>query len=132
MNFSSLILILGSAVVHVVAHVAAVRHERRSRVYPDAEVDLARRQCVGYRLRRVDCPRSGREGEEEGISLGVHLYATLRLTRLAHDASMLGERIRVGLCAELAQKPRRSLDICEEERDCAGREVASHARGSSD
>ena len=41
---------------------------------------------------------------------------------------MLGERVRVCLCAELAQEPRRSLNVREEEGDGAGREIGSHAR----
>ena len=48
-------------------------------------------------------------------------------TRLAHDSSMLGERIRVGFCAEFAQELRRSLDVGEEKRDGAGRQFGSHA-----
>ena len=36
---------------------------------------------------------------------------------------MLGERLRVRLCAELAQEPGRALDVGEEEGDGAGREI---------
>jgi len=42
-------------------------------------------------------------------------------------AAVLGESVRVCLCVELAQKPRRSLNVSEEEGDRAGREIGSHA-----
>ena len=71
--------------------------------------------------------RRGWEREEEGVSLRVDLDAALGRARLAHDPPVLGERLRVGLCAELAQELRRSLDVGEEEGDGAGREVVSHA-----
>ena len=40
---------------------------------------------------------------------------------------VLGERLRVGLCAELVQQRRRAFDIGEEEGDGAGRKLGAHA-----
>jgi hypothetical protein len=40
---------------------------------------------------------------------------------------MLGERYCIALDAELVQEPRRALDVGEEERDGASREVFTHA-----
>ena len=70
---------------------------------------------------------SRREGEEERVALGVHLDAALGGARLPDQAAVLGERLRVCLCAELVQELRRALDVREEERDGAGREVVAHA-----
>ena len=39
---------------------------------------------------------------------------------------MLGQRFGVGVGAELVEQPRRALDVGEEERDRAGREVGAH------
>ena len=71
------------------------------------------------------------EGEEERVSLGVHLDAALITTRLPDDAAVLGELLRVRLRAELMQEPRRALHIGEEEGDGAGREILAHAPSSS-
>ena len=40
---------------------------------------------------------------------------------------MLGERLGVGVRAELVEQPRRALDVGEEERDRAGREIRAHS-----
>ncbi len=48
---------------------------------------------------------------EEGVSLGVYFDATLGGARLANNAAVLGERVRVSLCAELTQESRRSLHV---------------------
>ena len=48
--------------------------------------------------------RSGWERNEEGVSLRVYFDAALGGARLADDPAMLGERVRVCLCAELAQE----------------------------
>ena len=69
----------------------------------------------------------GREREEEGISLGVHLDAVLGGASLADDAAVLGKCVCVRLCSEFVQEPRRSLNVREEEGDGAGRKIGSHA-----
>ena len=113
--------------VHVISDVALVSHERRPRVQTDAQVDAAVREGVGDRLGGSYSAWSGREGEEEGVSLGVHLDAVLGRARLADDASVLGERVCVGLRAEFVEERRRSLYVGKEEGDGAGREVVTHA-----
>jgi len=40
---------------------------------------------------------------------------------------MLGERLGVGLSPQLAQEPRRALDVREEEGDGAGGKLGAHA-----
>jgi len=37
--------------------------------------------------------RSGAEGDEEGVALGVDLDALMALTRFSHHATMLGKRV---------------------------------------
>ena len=79
---------------------------------------------------RLGCSRGSRSGwerNEEGVPLRVYFDAAPGSARLADNAAMLGERVRVCLCAELAQKLRRSLNVSEEEGDGAGREIGSHA-----
>jgi protein-S-isoprenylcysteine O-methyltransferase Ste14 len=46
---------------------------------------------------------------------------------LADDVPVCGKRVRIGLCAQLVQELRRSLDVGEEEGDSAGRKPAMHA-----
>ena len=71
--------------------------------------------------------RRGREREEEGVTLRIDLDPALPGAGLADDAAVLGERIGVGLGAELVQELRRALDVGEEEGNGAGREVVAHA-----
>ena len=92
----------------------------RTRIGPGGE-------RLGQRLTQLKSARRGGEGEEEGVSLRVHLDAVVRGARLSDDSPVLGECFRVRLCAELVQQPRRSLNVREEEGDGAGREIASHA-----
>jgi hypothetical protein len=76
--------------MHVVSDVALRGHERGARVQADAQLDVAVSERVGHRLRSGHCAGGGREGEEEGVPLRIHLDAIPRSTRLADDASMLG------------------------------------------
>jgi hypothetical protein len=60
------------------------------------------------------------EGVEEGIALVIHLVARVAAERLAHDPPVLGERLPVGLLAQLVQEPGRALDVGEYQGDRAG------------
>ncbi len=71
-------------------------------------------------------PGRGGKREEERVALRVDLRAALLRTRLAHDSSVLGERRRVFLGAELVEKLGRAFDIGEEEGDGACGEIGSH------
>jgi hypothetical protein len=62
-----------------------------------------------------------REREEEGVALRVDLDSLARPERLADDAPVLGDQVRVAV-AEPFQEPGRALDVAEHERDCSGRE----------
>ena len=78
------------------------------------------RRCGG------ECGGRGREREEEGVALGIDLDPSLGGAGGADQSAMLRERFDVSVLAELAQEPRRALDISEEERDGAGRDVLAH------
>jgi hypothetical protein len=60
----------------------------------------------------------------KAVSLHLHLDPPVRRERVAQQPTMLGQRADVRLAAELAQHPRRALDIREEERHRAGRKLA--------
>src|SRR6476469_1500110 len=86
----------------------------RTRIGPDRRLTFGRR--------REGVPGAG-ESDEEGVALGVDLNAAVAGERLAQEAPVLGQCIRVGV-AELVQQLRRALDVGEEEGDSAGRERA--------
>jgi hypothetical protein len=109
--------------VDVDPDVALVRDQGLAGVEADPDADGAIRE-PGLRV------AGGRQGvgspserDEEGVALGVDLYAVVPLEGVAQHAPVLGERLRVGV-AELVHQPRRALDVGEEEGDGAGRELA--------
>ena len=112
--------------VDVGSDVALVGDERCPRVQPDPNADRPRGEPVRDRLRRLERPRRGGEGDEEGVPLRIDLDAAVRRARIPHHPPVLGERVRIRLGAELVQKPRRALDVGEEEGDRAGGEIAPH------
>jgi hypothetical protein len=68
------------------------------------------------------------EGDEERVALRVHLYAVVALEHRPHHPTVLGERVRVVRRTQSMQKPRRTLDIGEQERDRPGGEaLRAHA-----
>jgi hypothetical protein len=85
--------------VDVGADVAFFREERRAGVHAYPYVDRSRSE----RLRRLggglERTRRGRERIEEGVPLCVDLDAAVRGERLAQDAAVLGERLRIPLGA---------------------------------
>lgn len=74
---------------------------------------------------RPDRVRRPREGDEEGVTLRVDLRTAVRGDGFPDDAAMLGQVFRPGV-AEVARKPRRTLDVSEQEGDLAGRQLAGH------
>ena len=93
--------------------------------HPNADRTLDKRLLP--RTSRLKPVRRRLEHEEEGVALGVHLDAVLTGARLADHATVLGERHRVTVGAELVQEACRTLDVREDEGDGAGRKVLSHA-----
>jgi hypothetical protein len=64
--------------VHVGPDVALVGDERRAHVQPDANADRAGFEAGPDRRRCSERSRSGREGDEECVSLRVDLDAAVR------------------------------------------------------
>ena len=91
------------AQVDVVADVSLLGQVGRAGVKPHPYADRPRLERF---LRRPNCTESlrcGRKRDEERIALRVHLDPAVAGKRLAQKAPMLGERMGVGLGAELVQ-----------------------------
>ena len=73
---------------------------------------------------RLACTR---KCDEEGVALGIDFVAAVGGEGGPEQALMLGEHLRIAL-TKLLEKPRRPLDIGEEERDRAARQVSHAAR----
>ena len=112
--------------VDVVTHVPLARHQWRSRVQADAYMN--RTSCEPRRQLAGGCQgtRSGRKRDKTGVTLRAHLHSAVLSARLPNDTPMLAERIRVALRTELAQQPRRTLDVREQERHGPSRQLDSH------
>ena len=108
--------------VNVEADVAFFREERRSRVERHAHAHRSRRESRLSVGRRPEGTGGGRERDEEGVALRVHLDPATCDERFAQDAPMLREHVRVSL-AQLVQQPGRALDVGEQKRDGAGRKL---------
>ena len=72
--------------------------------------------------------RRGREGDEEGVSLRVHLNATVCVERTPQDTAVRGERLGILSRAQVLGQPCRALNIGEQEAHGSGREIAIHGR----
>ena len=110
----------------VLADIALPTDVRAPGMHAHAHADRTGRQRPLGLAGGLDRLGRRRERNEERVPLSVDFDAAPRSARLADDATMLGERVGICLCAELAQKPRRSFYVGEEEGDGAGRKVVSH------
>ena len=101
------------------AYVTLVGEYRLTGVHADPYSDAAALKRL-LRLCR-SCQRIGGtgEGNEERVALSVDLDTVMAGERLPQHDSMLGQRIGVR-GAELMEKPRRTLDVGEQERDGPG------------
>ncbi len=102
--------------------VAFVGHLRLPGVDAHANADLAaaERLAGGGRGRdRIGCSR---EGDEEGVALGVDLDAVVPGERSSQRGAVFGEEIGVP-GAVFLKEPGRAFDVREEEGDGAGREI---------
>ena len=105
------------------ADVPLAGDDRLARVHADADADRARFERVA--TRGGGCHRVGRasEGDEERIALRVDLDARVPLEYVAECTPVLCEQIGVP-GAVLVEQARRPLDVGEEERDRAPRQLA--------
>ena len=114
--------------VDICADVPLGRPDRGARVDPDADPDGAGSQGTTAILGGLERAVRRREREEEGVALGVDLYAAVTSEGLPQHATVLGEQVRVGGLAEPVQQSGRTLDIGEQKRDSSGRQVGAHHR----
>ena len=109
--------------VHIDPAVLAIDNQRLTRVQAHSHAERALRErrlclrCPSDRLTRA-CKR-----DEEAITLRVDLHAMLRDHRTSDKPPELGESRPVPLRTNLLQHRRRPLDIGEQQRDRAGRQL---------
>ncbi len=128
-------------------NLAAVADRRDARALVDVEPDVALLGQPGLagvethsRLDGAACEgalavtgsgdgvRGPREGDEEGIALGIDLDAVVLGDGRAKQPAVLVKRLCI-VVTELVQELRRALDVGEEERNYTGREIAWHGHG---
>ena len=116
--------------VHVDADVTLSSQDRLAGMDAHPHADrLGRQRVLGLARREQRLPRVG-EGDEEGVALRVDLDPAVRRERRSQRAPVLSQRVCVPLGAQLVQQRGRALDVGEQERDGAGRQIA-HQRASS-
>jgi len=93
---------------------------------PDRDPDRPVCECAPSLLGRGYRRGRRRERDEERVALRVHLHTAILCERFPQHVPVLRKRVGIPL-AKLAQKPRRRLDIREEERHRARRELAHNA-----
>ena len=113
--------------VNIDSDIALLRQERLACVESNSHANWTF-QCA-LRIRgRSERLAGTREGNEEGIALGVHLDTTVPRERIAQRVSMRCKLIRVCV-TELVQQTRRALDVREQEGDGAGWKISRrHSR----
>ncbi len=116
--------------------VATLRRDRLTRVQPHAHLDLG---PVGPRMRqqrelalhrREHCLPSAGEGDEEGIALRVDLVTAVGCEGGSQQPLMVGKQFGVAL-AELLDQARRTLDVREQKRDRAARQLRHRRKRDS-
>ncbi len=112
--------------VDVLADVALVGDVRSAGVHAHPEPDRALAEVLDDPRSRPYRSRSGREGEEERVALGVDLHPVVRGGRGPHQPPVLEQRRGVRLGPELVQQPRRALDVGEQERHRPRRQPLAH------
>jgi hypothetical protein len=114
--------------MHVLAHVALRRHDRRPRVEPHADPHRPGRERTLARLRGTDRSLGVAEGVEERIALRIHFDAGGGREGSTQQTAVLGQSLGVLLGPELVQERGRALDVGEEEGDAVAGKVAAHSR----
>jgi hypothetical protein len=112
--------------MHVDPDVVPAHHPRLARVQPDPDLHPrpARPGAPGEpplrRNRRTRGIAGAREDDEERVALRAQLVTAVRRDGAADDPAVLVKDVGVAF-AKVLEKPRRALDIAEQQRDCAGR-----------
>ena len=114
--------------VHIEADVLRWVERRFAGVDPDADADGAGIEFLHRFGHRVDGGLGGGERVEEGVAFVVDLVSVEARARRAHDAAVLGERVSVGVGAELLEQPSGSFNVGEHHRHRPGR-LLHHSHG---
>ena len=107
---------------------AGVHPHPHAQLGADGPLVRGKRALRGRRGR--GCVARAGEDVEAGVPLGVHLLAPVRSERLAQQPTVLGEDRAVAV-AQLLQQVRGTLDVAEEERHGAGRELGHAIHGAA-
>jgi hypothetical protein len=102
--------------------VAFFGHLRLSGVDAHANADLAAAERLAGDGRGRDCVGCSREGDEEGVALGVDLDAVVLGERSSQRGAVFGEEIGVP-GAVFLKEPGGAFDVREQKGDGAGREI---------
>jgi hypothetical protein len=86
--------------VEVYADIALLGEKWRPRVHANAHLNRPGRERLDHLPRSRKRTRRGREGDEEGVALRVHLDPVVSRAGLADHPPVLGERFGVSLGAE--------------------------------
>ena len=111
----------GSA-VDVHADVALVAHNRLAGVHTHPNADRSLGEALLSRTGRGDSVGRPGEGNEERVTLRVHLDTAMARTCVAQPSTVLREHFRVTI-SELVQQAGRTLDVREEQRDRPARQL---------
>jgi hypothetical protein len=111
--------------VHVDSDVSLVRQPRLTRMQSHANPDRAVRERALAVRGGGDRIGSSAEGDEERVTLRVHLDAVVIGERRPESPPMLVQRLLITV-AELMQQSRRALDIRKQQRHYAGWEISRH------
>jgi len=99
---------------------------RRPGVDPDAHANWSSGKHLLRFRGRGKCSRRSRERDEERVALGIHFDTVVARERLTQGATMLRQRVCIGIGAQTLQEPRRALDVGEDKRDGSGRKFPLH------
>ncbi len=100
------------AQMHVLTHVALA-----GGVQPHAHAEGTRGESLLSTPSGVERLLGGWEGDEEGVTLRVHLHATMVGEGLPQQPPVLGQSLGVALGPQFVQQPGGALDVGEEEGD---------------
>ena len=113
------------ALVHVDPDVSLVRQPRLTSMQPHANPDRAVRERALAVCGGGDRIGSSAEGDEERVTLRVHLDALVVGKRRPESPPMLVQCVPIAV-AELMQQSRRALDVRKQQRHHAGWEISRH------
>ena len=112
--------------MHVQTDIPLPSDKGFARVNSNANTNGASAQAVADLLGSRNGVRGSAERCKTRITLHVHVDARVPRQSVADDRAMSCEKLNVRVAA-LVKQLRRAFNVGEEKRDCAGREILSHA-----